>query len=209
MELQKAIRQLYQAFETAPLPEKIILFRCVSCLGLADERYLLSTPRAALNDHIFGSIMEACNTIPMGDQCYKYYIPRILELTTSEDPDFSFPFVEYVYRDFAKFDYQNKFSQDEKLAIDGFFDAYLLHEMMRPSDELDVAVLFEVAEAGYNPLPLLDSLQAQENWSSLHTLFMEHLDIVARQYHKEKEGFAAWCQKGTRQAVISYLNSDN
>ena len=205
MELQTAIKQLYQTFEAVQPPDKVVLFKCVSCVSAADEQYLFGTPIGELNDHIFGSIMEACNTVPMGDQRYKYYIPRILELITSEDPDFSFPFVEYVYRDLAKFDYQNQFSLSEKQAVDGFFEAFLWQEFNRPFDELDEAVLFDVAEVGYYPIPLLRRLMDLGNWPILRKAFNEYLDMMAQQLSEEENGFEGWCQKGKRQAVIAFL----
>ncbi len=208
MNLKQSIEELYLTFSEYSPPEKILNFDCVSCLNKEDEDYLLKTPLRQLNDHIFGGIMESCNTVEMGDKCYKYYIPRILELTTVENYDFSFSFVEYVYRDFAKFNYQSTFNQKEVKAIDDFFYVFLGQEFSKNENERDESEIFNVAETGFNPIPFLEIISKQREWAKIKTELEYHLELQ-KKWAKSEQEFNAWCSIGTRQSLIKYLASKN
>lgn len=207
MNLKQSIEQLYLTFSKYLPPEKVLDFDCVSCLNKKDEDYLLKTPLRKLNDHIFGGIMESCNTIEMGDKCYKYYIPRILELTTLENYDFSFSFVEYVYRDFAKFNYQSTFNQKEIKAIDDFFYAFLEQEFSRDENERDESEIFNVAETGYNSSHFLEKISKQEEWSKIKSELEYHLELQ-RKWAKSEQKFKEWTNKGKRNEIIEFINND-
>jgi len=204
--LKKEIEQLYQVFQNYRPPEKIITFDCISCLNIEDEQYLLNTPLKEINDHIFGEIMESCNTIKMGNDCYKYYIPRILELTTIEKFDFSFSFVEYAYRDFAKFDYQNKFNEKEIKAIDDFFYSYLEQEFSKLRDERDESEIFDVAITGFNPVLFLEKIQQSKNWIEIKKQLISHIRLQETKWAKSKKEFSEWLNKGKRKDIIEFLN---
>jgi len=207
MELKLAIEQLYQTFSSLKKPTKIIEFECVCCLNKAGEKHFLETPLRELNEHIFGSIMESCNTIKMGNECYKYYIPRILELTIIENFDFSFSFIEYVYRDFAKFDYQNKFNEKEIKAIDNFFYSYLEQEFSKPKNERDESEIFNIAETGFNVIPFLEKIQQNKDWLEIKEGLNYHLHLQDTKWAESKSEFNIWCKKGTRQSIVKHLAS--
>ncbi len=98
----------------------------------------------------------------MGDDCYKYYISRVLELTSIDNYDFSFSFLEYAYRDLAKFDYKNKFNKKEIKAVDDFFYSYLEREFSKPKDDRDESEIFNVAETGFNVIPFLEKTKQKK-----------------------------------------------
>ena len=72
--------------------------------------------------------------------------------------------MEYAYRDFAKFDYQNKFNEKEIKAIDDFFYSYLEQEFSKLRDELDESEIFDVAITGFNPVLFLEKIQQSKDW---------------------------------------------
>ena len=170
----------------------------------AQEYRLLNTPLQHLTDHDFGQIMEACNTLPMGHNSYFYFLPRILELMTIETQDFSFPFVEYIYRSLAKFDYPNQLEDLERSAINHFFYALLAKEFALPLDEIDEALLFDLAEVGYDAQPFLATLYHRQDWQALKKICLAY--IVFQESQDTPAVYAGWRKKGTRQALIDYLN---
>ncbi|WP_298782121.1 hypothetical protein [uncultured Polaribacter sp.] len=207
MELVLAIEQLYQTFSKLTKPTKIVNYGCVSCISKDDEKYFLQTPLKKLNDHIFGGIMESGNVIEMGNECYKYFIPRILELITIENYDFSFSFVEYIYRDFAKFDYKNTFNEKERRAVDNFFYSYLEQELAKPKVERDESEIFNIAETGFNAIPLLEKIQQRKDWGEIKKELNYHLYLQENKWVKSKAEFKIWSKKGTRKSIINYLSN--
>ncbi len=205
--LHTTIEHLYQVFSSYPAPQRVIDYPCVSCFSTTDEHYILNIPLQKLNDHIFGALIESCNIIPFGNDIYKYFVPRVLELTTIENPDFSFSFVEYVHREFAKFDYQNTFSAKEISAIDIFFDAWLQQEFNKPMDEYDEAELFYAAQAGYNAIPFLKEIRHDDN----NKIIVKHLVnyILIQKKYKSKKEFTKWSNTGTLKQLIRWIHHEH
>lgn len=204
MNLPQSIQQLYSVFAKAEMPNKIIAFECASCLSKADEDYLLNTSVHELNDHIFGTIMESCNVVEMGNKIYKPFIPRMLELLAEETPNFSIAFVEYFYRDFAKFDYLNTFDNVEIKAINAFFSAYLNHELNKPDDERDEAIFFDVAETGFDVATFLKQSAHQKDWLKIKNNLLQHLD-QERAWADSEQEFNKWTEKGSRKQLIEFV----
>ncbi len=202
--LKKEIEQLYLVFSNNKPPDKILNFDCVSCLTKEEELYLLKTPLRELNNHIFGSIMESCNVIEMGNECYKFYIPRILELTTNESSDFSFSFAEYVYHDFAKFDYKGTFDQKEIKAIDDFFYSFLEQEFSRDENERDESEIFNITETGFNPNHFLEKISRQKKWTKIKYELKYYLELQ-KEWAKSEQEFEEWINKGKRKEILRYL----
>lgn len=207
MNLEHSIEHLYLVFSNVQPPKKILNFECINCISKEDENYLLKTPLRDLNDHIFGRIFEACNVIEFGNEDYKYYIPRILELTTIENSDFSFSFVEYTYRDFAKFDYLNKFNNKEIKVIDDFFFSFMEREFSKSENERDESEIFNVAETGFNPSMILTKISKQKEWFEIKSQIEYHLKLQ-KNWAKSEQEFEEWIRKGTRNKVIEFLNNE-
>jgi len=205
--LEMAIENLYTVFSGYKAPSSVVRFKCTSCFDASDENYLLTRPLRGLNDNVFGLLFESCNTNPFGEEAYKYFVPRILELTTIENPQFSFSFVEYVHQSFARFEYRNTFSALEAKAIDGFFKSWLWLELNKPQDEYDEAEIFYAAEAGYDSVSFLDNTDVDEISPYLFKDLKVYVDI--QKQHKSKDEFKKWASTGAvKQLVLRVYGED-
>lgn len=155
VQLQQAIEALYAAFATVPKPDKIDGCRC--CIEDKEVWVMLSKPLRELSDQELGSYAGSA-LLTVGDpKDYRFYLPRILELTVM-NPSW-WPSLEVVGRAMVSAGWL-EWSEAERTALVGFFQARV-GDLIASSDSFRLdEIIFGAARARMPMEPLLAQVAA-------------------------------------------------
>jgi hypothetical protein len=210
MSIEQSIENLYNVFSIYKAPKRIKNFDCNSCVSEIAEQVFLTQPLNELNESIFGLYFEACNVGKFPTVEHKYFIPRLLELSSVESVPESFSFSEYFYECFSFFDYQNTFIEKEIIAINDFFCAFLEREFFAKNADQDSHSIIHVAQAGFNTIPFLDKLKMEfevfvETKEEIE-LYIEWKKQTGESLHYSN--FEEWANMGEIHQMIHYLSEN-
>ena len=210
MTITNSIENLYEVFSVYKPPAKIMTDNCISCVTEEAEHFFLTKPLPQLNDSLFGLYFYACNIGSFPNKDHIYFIPRMLELYPEQVSNVDFAFVEYFPFAFSLYNYKNSFPDNEKSAIDNFFDAYLIREFFDKNAYQDSHQIIEIAIAGFDVIPFLIKLKSDfEVFSVTKQEIIEYIDLKKVQSKGvHYSSFDEWRNFGTLSQLIAFLNQN-
>ena len=148
--LAEAIEQLYAVFAECPKPPGIDA--CPCCLDEEEVQGLLSKPLRSLTAQELSSYAASVFLTVGGEDDFRYFLPRILELSATNE--FLYPDPEIVLGKLRHARW-NEWRAEERQALDGFFDAVLTDKIAEFGDEIDTW-LCAIAQCVADLSPYLD-----------------------------------------------------